>query len=71
MEAKLKMQDDFDDFGTFTEPYSDDTPTYNFRALLAYCKEKKRASKRTERRRKRALSHELTESSTYTDKNCR
>lgn len=40
MEAKLKMQDDFDDFGTFTEPYSDDTPTYNFRALLAYCKEK-------------------------------
>lgn len=38
MEAIVKTQADLDDVGgILTEEWKEGTPTYNFRALMAYC----------------------------------
>lgn len=38
MEAKVEKALELEDFGVMTEEWGKDTPTYDFRALLAYCK---------------------------------
>ena len=37
MEAVVKTEVELEDFGVMTAEWEDGTPTYNFRALLAYC----------------------------------
>ncbi len=32
------IETDFDNLGTYTEPWSKDMPTYNLRKLFEYCK---------------------------------
>lgn len=38
MQARFDNVDELDEYGTLTEPYGKNTPVYNFRALLDYCK---------------------------------
>lgn len=37
MEAVVNKTVELEDFGVMTEEWKEGTPTYNFRALLAYC----------------------------------
>lgn len=37
MEATVKNTVELEDFGVMTEEWKAETPTYDFRALLAYC----------------------------------
>lgn len=37
MEAVIKNTVELEDYGVMTEEWKEGTPTYNFRALLAYC----------------------------------
>ena len=38
MEAVVNKTTELEDFGIMTEEWKEGTPTYNFRALLEYCK---------------------------------
>ncbi|MBQ6347933.1 MAG: hypothetical protein IJI71_10315 [Clostridia bacterium] len=38
MEALVNTQTELEDFGVMTEEWKEDSPTYNLRALFAYCK---------------------------------
>lgn len=37
MEAKVKTPVELEDFGVMTEEWEEGMPTYDFRALFAYC----------------------------------
>lgn len=39
MKEREKTSKALEDFGVMTEPYGANTPTYNLRALFAYCNE--------------------------------
>lgn len=34
------VREELQDYGVMTQPFSQDAPVYDFRKLLAYCKEK-------------------------------